>query len=376
MKRITSIEAFKAQLDNSDGLNDCLVYSLDLSKYEKQLNGVSLKDALFFRCILTARSLSDLANGGALTLPDMPNIPYDPYRFTLYSREDLYAGFDSSVPDSYKNTLDSKIYEHWLTQGGSAPRSAKEALSQRLHDHGITELLFEFLATRKSSSAGVIAIMGGHDMNRSDPGYEKVAKISRDLNKLNYTMVSGGGPGAMEATHLGCLFRDKSDSELLSAISVLSNKADSYKDPLWLSSAFELIGSLSLNEKTDSLGIPTWLYGHEPPTPFASHIAKYFANSLREDGLVTVGTSGIIYAPGSAGTIQEIFQDAAQNHYMINNLASAMVFLDVSYWSTTKPVYPLLKQLSAPKPYGALVGAFDNASEIVDYIQQHPPISQ
>ena len=32
-------------------------------------------------------------------------------------------------------------------------------------------------------------------------------------------------------------------------------------------------------------------------------------------GLLAIAKHGVIYAPGSAGTIQEIFQDAAQNHY-------------------------------------------------------------
>ena len=35
------------------------------------------------------------------------------------------------------------------------------------------------------------------------------------------------------------------------------------------------------------LGIPTWLYGHEPTTPFARVIAKYFQNSIREKAAST-----------------------------------------------------------------------------------------
>ena len=37
-----------------------------------------------------------------------------------------------------------------------------------------------------------------------------------------------------------------------------------------------------------SLGIPTWYYGNEPPNLFASHAGKYFFNSVREDGLVSI----------------------------------------------------------------------------------------
>jgi hypothetical protein len=63
------------------------------------------------------------------------------------------------------------------------------------------------------------------------------------------------------------------------------------------------------------VGIPTWFYGHEPPNPACELHAKYFANSVREEGLLTVATGGIIYTPGSAGTVQEVFQDYCQNHY-------------------------------------------------------------
>ena len=36
----------------------------------------------------------------------------------------------------------------------------------------------------------------------------------------------------------------------------------------------------------ESLAIPTWVYGSEPSTPFASAYAKYFQNSIREEALV------------------------------------------------------------------------------------------
>ena len=35
-------------------------------------------------------------------------------------------------------------------------------------------------------------------------------------------------------------------------------------------------------------------------------MAKYFSNSLREDGLLAIATHGVVYAPGSAGTTQDV----------------------------------------------------------------------
>ena len=64
-----------------------------------------------------------------------------------------------------------------------------------------------------------------------------------------------------------------------------------------------------------SIGIPTWFYGHEPPNAFASHIAKYFANATREDGLLARSNAGVVFLPGAAGTVQEIFDNATPNYY-------------------------------------------------------------
>ena len=64
-----------------------------------------------------------------------------------------------------------------------------------------------------------------------------------------------------------------------------------------------------------SIGIPTWFYGHEPPNVFATGIAKYFSNALREDTLLERCAGGLIYLPGAAGTVQEVFQAATRNYY-------------------------------------------------------------
>ncbi|MFS8067594.1 MAG: hypothetical protein ACMG6S_14620, partial [Byssovorax sp.] len=72
---------------------------------------------------------------------------------------------------------------------------------------------------------------------------------------------------------------------------------------------------------------------------------------MREEGVLAIGMYGIVFAPGSAGTIQEIFQDAAQNHYKTYDFVSPMVFLGKQYWTETKPVYPLLKQLASGQDY-------------------------
>jgi predicted Rossmann-fold nucleotide-binding protein len=122
------------------------------------------------------------------------------------------------------------------------------------------------------------------------------------------------------------------------------------------------------------LAIPTWFYGHEPSNLFGTHIAKYFSNSLREDGLLAIALHGIVYAPGSAGTHQEIFQDAAQNHYTTFRYVSPMVFLGVQHWEEEKGLFGLLQRLAAGKPYAELLHLTDDPTDAVAWIVDHPPI--
>ena len=124
----------------------------------------------------------------------------------------------------------------------------------------------------------------------------------------------------------------------------------------------------------ESLAVPTWFYAHEPTNQFATHIAKYFANSIREDGLLALATRGVVFSPGAAGTTQEVFQDATQNHYDTFGVVSPMVFLDTKFWTETLPAEPLLRKLAGERAYGTMIGSVDTADEVMAFLIDHPPI--
>ena len=110
--------------------------------------------------------------------------------------------------------------------------------------------------------------------------------------------------------------------------------------------------------------------GHEPATPFATHIAKLFENSLREDSILTLAYGGIIYAPGSAGTMQEIFQDAVQNHYLSFGFSSPMVFLGRQFWTEEMPAYTLLSGMMQTGKYrNLLLTLSDDSQQIIAAIE-------
>lgn len=295
----------------------------------------------------------------------LEQVPFDVTRKSLYSADELYEGFCPDDESSYENCFDSKVYQRYASMGQHT-RSVKELLARTLHDHSIHTALARFF--KEHDHRRCVGIMGGHALLRTDKIYRDIALLSKRLTKEGFIMLSGGGPGAMEATHLGAWMAGRDDSELDDALSMMM-PSPSFRDSGWLCSAFRVIAKYPRGEYV-SLGIPTWLYGHEPSTPFATHIAKFFENSLREDNILTLAFGGTIYAPGSAGTLQEIFQEAVQNHYLSFGFASPMIFLGKQFWTKEIPVYPLVEQLMETGKYkNLLLTLTDDISEIVSTLQ-------
>ena len=294
---------------------------------------------------------------------DQPSvrIPFDLFREQLYSAESLYKGYQLGKPVSFKECYDQQVHHHYLKAGKSATE-IKETLARTLHDHSMTNAMNDFLA--QFDEKQVVGIMGGHGLLRNEEAYRQVVMVSKTLAENDCLMVSGGGPGAMEATHLGTWMAGRTEEETDDALTILK-EAPSYKDGRWLDTALQVMKKYP-QEKYVSLGVPTWLYGHEPATPFATHIAKYFDNSIREDSILTIAKGGIIYSPGSAGTMQEIFQEAVQNHYLSFGYASPMIFMNKQYWTEEMPVYRLMQHLVDKGKYkNLLMTLTDSLDEIV-----------
>jgi predicted Rossmann-fold nucleotide-binding protein len=116
-------------------------------------------------------------------------------------------------------------------------------------------------------------------------------------------------------------------------------------------------------EGTPSLGVPTWFYGHEPPNFFATHIAKYFANAIREAILLELCNGGIVFLPGSGGTVQEIFQDACENYYGTPGTIMPMVLVGKEHWLRRYPAWPLLQSLAAGRQMESRIFMVDTVEE-------------
>ena len=260
-------------------------------------------------------------------LPGIEALPFDVDRRGLYRISDLYRGYNPKKPETWSQAFDHRVYEWTLEDPTAASPTTRrlkpyEVVAERLHDTAIGAAIDRFLraATHRSGKPAV-GFMGGHDTPRNKPEFGQVAQIARALRQQGFTIVSGGGPGLMEAANFGAFMAAYTDSQFDAALGTLSAHPDASDHVNWVRSASDVRASLlarwNAREQTESesLGVPTWYYGNEPPNLFASHTGKYFFNSVREDGLVSIAGGGVIFGPGNAGTVQEVFQDAPLNFY-------------------------------------------------------------
>ncbi len=377
MIEIDDIDDFEAWVSESPECEPAAIQDLDLEEFKDQIISQSFPNSIFLSCAMKPAVAGHIVQSGGVVIPELAGFAFSVHRKNLYSVAELFAGFDPDGPDGYEATYDFKIYAQYCDQGKD-PKQINTSLARRLHDHSITDALEEELQDRE-----VVAVMGGHGMERGDQFYAKVANVSRRLTREGFLLVSGGGPGAMEATHLGAYFAARGQADLDAAIEMLKQRPEGaepgkeYKDKDWLQRAWRVLESFPIpagsHDQCKSIGVPTWLYGHEPPAVFATHIAKYFANSVREDGLLAIANHGVIFAPGSAGTTQEIFQDAAQNHYGNQGIYSPMILFGEQHWTEVRPVWPLLTVVAKGKEYGELIALTDSEEEIVRRIRMFDP---
>ncbi len=327
------------------------VQGLDLTGRDATLLRLDARGALFLGCTLAESTEDRLREGGALLFPKVPDVPFDPWRAGLYSPAELYEG----LADGYDRTTDAMVYA-W-TRAGHEVGSLKEVLAQTLHDSSIDDALHEFVERRR-----IVGVMGGHALARDDPAYAAAAHLAHGLADTGLTVATGGGPGAMEAANLGARLAGQPGATLDRVLREVSTVPDYQPDVgSWARAAFSSVADL--DDSGRSLGIPTWHYGHEPPNPFCSAVAKYFRNAIREDVLLEVCRDGIVFLPGAAGTVQEIFQAACTNYYAAGSEVVALVFVGREHWTERLPAWPLVNALANGRPFASRAHLVDDTTE-------------
>jgi predicted Rossmann-fold nucleotide-binding protein len=325
-------------------LDGWVFQDVDLTGEDDALwNTLSVRGATFLGCTLPRfLSAKILRARGANVLKDDQSLPFKQYRAFLYTQNEL-AERDATIYEHYKKHTDLQTY-----------------IAQSVHDFSIEDALYDYV-----SGKPIVAIMGGHGSSRCSAEYRQVVFLCRDLAKDGFLVATGGGPGAMEAANLGAYMRDRTDEEVDEALAILRQGNDDFEhEYMNTAAAHRVIQRFGETSFHPSLGIPTWKYGHEPSNTFASFHAKFFSNAIREDALIQIVNIAIIYTPGSAGTRQEVFQDACRNHYNEAGKECAMVFMGEEFW-TDNGVYELLKRTSQGRPYHDHVVLTSSPSEIL-----------
>ncbi|WP_055614572.1 LOG family protein [Streptomyces phaeochromogenes] len=350
-REIETLEEFDAVVSSRGTLVGFRVQCVDLTDRTRELLASDATGAVFLGCPMRENAAAKLRADGALVFPPLPGLPFDPYRGHLYRPDELFAALDKG----YEETPDALAYA-WFQQT-KTDGDIYASMLRSVHDDAISDALDELLRGTR-----VVGVMGGHALGRGTDAYDSAARLGRALARAGFTVATGGGPGAMEAANLGAYAAPYDDTMLHEACELLAGSPSfvpSVTD--WARAAFEV--RTRWPKGNTSVGIPTWFYGHEPPNAFASHIAKYFANATREDGLLARSNAGVVFLPGAAGTVQEIFDNATPNYYESRGEPTPMVLVNRAHWTEQLPTWPLLQALARDRSMESRIALVDRIEE-------------
>jgi len=356
------VATLSALRDAWPDLREATVIGLDLRREALDWSAAQVDRTMVLGCSLPEGAADQLAALGVGVFPELRDLPFEAYRAGLYTYDELteLSGKDPAA------TLDERIAA-WFVASST---SIHDALIRAVHDATVDAAVARFVAGRR-----VVGVMGGHALDRDAPFYLEVSELGRALTRAGFSVATGGGPGVMEAANLGAWMAPFADDALDDALAMLAHASSYTADP------DEYIQrALAVRARRpgggESLGVPTWVYVDEPTSAFATHIAKYFTNSIREDGLLAIARSGVVYAPGGAGTEEEIFTDTAQNSLTLYKVRSPMVFFGRRYFEHEhRELVTAARRQADTFGWSDLIAVCDEPDEVVAFIAEHDPDS-
>lgn len=360
---IETLDQLDGLLARGASLAGTRLQGLNLAAREDALLRSDVRGAVVLGGTVTDRLDAHLRAGGALVFPAVTGAPIDPYRSRLYSPEELYRDLERG----YAATPDWRAYSWWLDPAGRTDVFA--TMLRAVHDDSVSDALRETLLRRR-----VVGVMGGHATSRGSATYRQAAVLGRALAATGALVLTGGGPGAMEAASLGARLHEQPMEVLEDALELVATVPDFAPDvAAWATVGMQVRQSWPAPERTAAVGVPTWFYGHEPSTPLACCHAKLFSNAVREDLLLAGSTAGLVVLPGAAGTVQEVFQATTHNYYAGDEQVVPTVLVGVEHWTRTLPVWPLLQRLAQERPMGGYIHLVDDVADVVAVLGDAPP---
>ena len=178
--------------------------------------------------------------------------------------------------------------------------------------------------------SAAVSIFGSARTKTDSPYYRKTIEISQKLAQAGFNIMSGGGPGIMEAANKGC---------------------------------FEAGGT--------SIGLNIKLPHEQVDNPFQSH-SIYFKYFVSRKTTFFMNSSGYIILPGGFGTLDELFE--ALTLIQTGKAHSApIIFVGTEFWDGL--LQWIKKQLLSngyisPNDINLFV-VEDDPTRIVEHIQAH-----
>jgi predicted Rossmann-fold nucleotide-binding protein len=367
--RIKTLEQFLS----ASRLTYCVITNLDFSEKIIDWDERDLTGSLFLGCQFSSPEAEfEIRRRGAHLFPKLEGLPYNPYQPVLYYPEEFLL-----LRTACGLSQDALITRHYNNTSPGFPNII-EALSRRLHDYSIDEALREFILDDGSGQPRkIVGFMGGHEQSRDSSSYHECAQLAWTAARRGFTIVTGGGPGIMEAANMGAYMSPFSEDCLHDALELLASAPEHVAGSLdspYIQAAISV--RQQYPSEAVSLSVPTWLYAQEQNNIFAAKIAKYFANSIREEGLTSLCNFGIVFLPGGPGTIEEVFMDANNNFYSVGFFpANPMILFGSGFFSKKPgqnaccPVWDVLKYFKSRSPgFGNLLLLSDCIDEVIDFL--------
>ena len=313
------------------------VQSVDLTGRTAELLGLDPLGSLFLGCDLEEKAERLDPRRRRADLPGHPVAALRPVPRLACTTP------TSSTPASmhgYDATPDAQIYA-WSRQHDEKGDTSR-TLAAALHDHAIADALTELPDGRPW-----IGVMGGHGIARGgdDVPVRRAASAALSPGPASPSS-TGGGPGAMEAANLGSSRPSYDDSVVdaglvaLAAVPVVPPVGGGLGRRRSRPYAVSSRATVASRSRPGSTGTSR-------RTCSRRAIAKYFSNAQREDVLLSRARGGIIYLPGAAGTVQEIFQAVTPNYYGDQATQIPMILVGVHHWTVRTP-----SLAAAPVPGG------------------------